>query len=51
MELMWIGGLVLLMAIAIVVGLVLMSGSSRFRRHGGDRQQYQRPPYGSSGPK
>jgi hypothetical protein len=48
MELIVFGVIILIIAVIIVVGIALMSGSSRFRRHGSDRQAYHRPPFGSS---
>lgn len=31
------------------VGLAFSRSSNRSRRHGSDRQEYRRPPYGSKG--
>jgi hypothetical protein len=47
MELIWIGIVILVLA-ALVIGGILWAGmSARARRHGADRQPYQRPPHGS----
>lgn len=49
MELIWIGVVILVIIIALVIGVAWMGMSSRMRRQGADRQQYKRPPHGSTG--